>query len=135
MITPNWYPSEKQLRQFAVVCLPAFALIGYTVYRWSSSTTAGYVLAAVGMACLLTGLIRPGAIRPVYFLLMLITVPIGWLVSHLVLWVIYYGIVTPTGLVFRLIGRDPLRLKKPHVSSYWQQHTQRSDPKSYYRQA
>jgi hypothetical protein len=135
MITPNWYPGEKQLRQFAMICLPAFGMIGYMVYRWSGSQNAGWIVAAFGGACFLAGLARPRAVGPVYFLLISITMPIGWLVSHIILRVIFYGMVTPLGLFFRLIGRDPLQLKKPQTSTFWQEHTQRSDPQSYFRQA
>ncbi len=135
MITPNWYPGDKQMRQFAMICLPAFGMIGYTVYHLSGSQTAGWALAAFGGTCFLIGLARPGAVRPVYFLLMLITMPIGFVVSHIILRAIFYGMLTPLGLFFRLIGRDPLRLKKPQASTFWQEHTQRSDPKSYFRQA
>lgn len=135
MIAPNWYPGKKHLRQFAMICLPAFGMIGYMVYHWSGSQTAGWVVAAFGGACFLIGLARPGAVGPVYFLLMSITMPIGWLVSHIILRVIFYGMVTPLGLFFRLIGRDPLQLKKPQASTFWLEHTQRSDPQSYFRQA
>ncbi len=40
--------------------------------------------------------------------------------SPLVIAVIYFAVVTPTGLVMRALGRDPLRLRRdPHAPSYW----------------
>jgi hypothetical protein len=46
--------------------------------------------------------------------------PIGWLVSHTLLAVIYYGVIAPIGLALRLCGRDPLHQKRDLLAStYW----------------
>ena len=45
---------------------------------------------------------------------MVLAFPIGWTVSQVILAVMFYGLFTPIGLVFRLIGRDPLQ---PHASA------------------
>ncbi len=40
--------------------------------------------------------------------------------SLLVIAVIYFAVVTPTGVVMRAFGKDPLRLQRdPEASSYW----------------
>ena len=39
---------------------------------------------------------------------MVLAFPIGWTVSQVILLLMFYGLFTPIGLVFRLIGRDPL---------------------------
>ncbi len=42
------------------------------------------------------------------------------LVSPVALAIMFYGVVTPTGLVMRLFGKDPLRLRpEPGAASYW----------------
>lgn len=135
MISPDWYPTDKQLRQFAIACLLGSALVGYSLYRWSHDPTASYVLVGIGAICCGVGLLRPGALRPVYYLVMAVATPVGWVLSNLLLRIFYYGVLTPLGLVFRLIGRDALWLKKPPMSSYWQVHVQETDPRTYYRQA
>ena len=41
-------------------------------------------------------------------------------VNPLVMAVIYFAVVTPTGPVMRTLGKDPLRLKcDPDAQSYW----------------
>ena len=40
---------------------------------------------------------------------MVLAFPIGWTVSQVILLLMFYGLFTPIGLVFRLIGRDPLQ--------------------------
>ena len=44
---------------------------------------------------------------------------LGKIVNPIVLGIIFYFIITPTGIISRLLGRDPLRLKRKAVSSYW----------------
>ena len=40
--------------------------------------------------------------------------------SPIILGAIYFGVVTPTGLLRRAMGKDPLRLKRdPDAESYW----------------
>lgn len=136
MITPNWSPGDRQLRQFGWACLPGFAVVGFFVaYRIFGSVNAAYALIGFGVLCLLASLVRPGLLLPIYTVLMAITMPIGWCLSHILLRLFFYGVLTPIGFVFRMIGRDPLMIRKPDGSSYWREHTQRTDPLTYYRQS
>jgi len=42
------------------------------------------------------------------------------IVSPVALGILFYGVVTPTGLIMRLLGKDPLRLRFDHsANSYW----------------
>jgi hypothetical protein len=43
----------------------------------------------------------------------------GKVVSPLVLGVIFFVLLTPVGLIGRLLGRDELRLKRTNSESYW----------------
>lgn len=45
---------------------------------------------------------------------------LGRIVSPVALGIIFYLVVTPTGLLMRLLGKDPLRLKSdPNGQSFW----------------
>ena len=45
--------------------------------------------------------------------------PIGWVVSHLLLGVVYFLVLTPIGLTLRALGRDPLERRfDQSASSY-----------------
>jgi len=135
MIEPNWYPTKKQLRQFAVISLAGFGLVG-AVLKWRFGLeTAPIVLWAAGILTFVAGMASPAAVLPVYTLLMAVSMPIGWAVSNLFLRIIFYVIMTPFGLVLRATGRDPLRLRKPLTDSYWRDHKRRDKLSSYYRQA
>ena len=135
MIGPSFRPTDKQLRQFAWISLPGFALFGWLALRSGGSMELALSLAAVGAVLCLVGSLVPRAVLPVYLAMTALAFPIGFVVSELLLRSIYYGVFTPLGLVFRAIGRDPLRLRKPQTTSYWTRRRERTDPLGYFRQA
>lgn len=136
MIAIEWNPSTKQLRQFAGIWFPAFCgLVGYSIGRktghWSE-VEIGWVLAGL---LSVGGLVLPALIRPIFIGLILLTFPIGWVVSHLLLGLIFYGVVTPIGLILRISGHDPLQLKKPSRNSVWKTPVGKTDATRYLRQS
>lgn len=135
MIAPSWYPTDRQLRQFALISLVGFPLIGLVFSRFHVDARLFKVMAGVGVVVALVGLVSPKTIRPLYALLIAITMPIGWVISNVLLRVIFYLLFTPLGLIFRLIGRDPLVIRRPAGDSYWRDVRATPDLASYYRQA
>jgi saxitoxin biosynthesis operon SxtJ-like protein len=136
MLTPNWYPGPRQLRQFAVFSLFGFALFGLMIFRAGGSQTAAMTVGAIGIAAFVIGLPLPGVLRPLYWLMMLVAVPIGHVLSLALLGFIYFGVFTPIGLVFRVMRRDALTLKRPTgKKSYWREYRQPTRASDYYRQA
>src|SRR4029434_1117239 len=98
LLQPNFNPSEKDLRWFAGLWFPAFAaMVGYATF---SKFGAVYVAVAIwtGAAVIsLAGLRSPRLIRWVYRGMMRLTAPIGWVVSHVVLFVAYFAVIMPVG--------------------------------------
>jgi hypothetical protein len=136
MISVQWNPKQRQLRQFAGIWFPAFcALVGWSIARKTGQwheVQIGWLAAGI---LSFSGLIYPPLIRPVFVGLILATFPIGWVVSHVLLGAIFYGIVTPLGLILRLTGHDPLQLKPPTGNSLWKTPVGKTDPASYLRQS
>ena len=135
MITPSFRPDAKQLRQFAWIALPGFCLFGWMALRATGSTNLALGLAAFGAVLAVVGSLVPRAVLPIYLAMMVLAYPIGFVVSEVLLRAIYYGAFTPVALLFRVIRRDPLRLRKPQVDSYWTRRRERNDPLGYFRQA
>ena len=136
MIAIQWNPSEKQLRQFAGIWFPAFCgLVGWSIGQktgYWSEVEIGWVLAGL---LSVGGLILPALMRPIFVGLILLTFPIGWVVSHLLLGLIFYGLVTPIGYILRISGHDPLQLKKPGGNSVWKTSIGKTDATRYLRQS
>jgi hypothetical protein len=118
-----WRPTARTLRQFAALWLVFAGLLGWRV--------GGAPLAALAVAVGVAGLLRPALVRPLFVGLMVVTAPVGWLVSRLLLALLFYGLFTPVGVLFRLLGRDALELRRPDRPSYWAPKATPSDPRRY----
>ena len=136
MIDINWNPSRRELRQFAGIWFPGLlAVIGVVVFYHTGSVAAAAWIWGPAFVLSVLGCFVPRLIRPVFIACTCATYPIGWLVSCLLLAVIYYLILTPIGLVMRLLGRDPLGRKFDRsATTYWIVHDPSPDRGRYFRQ-
>jgi hypothetical protein len=62
-----------------------------------------------GVALVILGLLWPRALSVVHRAWMAVGHALGWVNTRILLGIVFYGIVTPMGLVMRLAGRDPMR--------------------------
>ena len=134
LLNVNWNPDRRELKQFALLWLGFFVLIGVYCLWGKDSPRAAAVFWAVAAAGIV-GFVRPGFLRPVYVVWMALAFPIGWTVSHLVLIVVYYLCLTPIGFLMRLFGYDPLNRRfDPSAKSYWTDHDPSADAARYFKQ-
>jgi hypothetical protein len=128
--------NNRLLRQFAVLWILALAAIGYWWGFARENTTFGWTCVALAFVPGLAGLALPAIIRPVFVVLTAVTLPIGWLLSFVILGILYFGIFTPVALVFRLLGRDALtRRFRPDLDTYFVPKPAPADLYSYFRQS
>ena len=136
MLKLNLRPSEKELRQFSYISLAGFPLLAWLLLHVTLGLSSGVVwsVVAVGPVVLVLGMIRPKLVWPVYVGLMLVALPIGFVVSTILLRLIYYLLFTPIALWFRLSGKDAMHRRfEPEADSYWTDHKGGRDPASYLR--
>lgn len=135
MIEINFHPSQKDLRVFAVLQVVFFCVVAGFVYTRTNSTVwpAGVVAASVVVG--VAGWFRPTFMRVVYVAWMVAVFPIGWVVSHVLMAAIYFGLFTPIGLCMRMCGYDPLKRRFDRdASTYWERRPEQTDPQRYFRQ-
>lgn len=128
-------PRPRVLRQFAGLWLAFFGglALWQGVVRGRPGTAVALGACAVTVATL--GLIRPQAVRPIFVTWMVLAFPIGLLVSNVLLALVFYGVVLPTGLALRLTGRDALGLRPPlDRETYWVPRPMPTDVRRYFRQ-
>ena len=131
----SFTPSARMLRQFAGLLMLVCA--GFAAYYGLARDQGGLALVIAGVGAVVgpLGLLAPRTIRPLFVAWMVVAFPIGWTVSRLLLALVFYGLFTPLGLVFRLIGRDPLqRTHRTSRTTYWTPKTQPTDMRQYLRQ-
>jgi len=128
-------PSRKMLRIFAVAWLVLFVALAYKQYFIAGHPNAGMVLGIVALLVGIPGWIHPPSVRWVFVSAIVLTFPIGWVVSQLMLALLFYLVVTPAALLFRLKGRDLLaRRPAPGRSTFWTSKNTPQDVRSYFRQ-
>ena len=128
-------PTRKTLRQFAGLWLVFFGGMALWQALARGNPKLGLSLGALALVVGLAGLTRPEWVRLIYIGWMILAFPIGWTVSQVMLLAMYFGLFTPIGLVFRLIGRDPLqRARRPGIESYWAPKPVPADVRSYFKQ-
>ena len=144
LIDLNLSPGTGQLRQFGWIALVAFGILGVVIW-WKeglfgvdfgdSALSVSAVLWGLGLVSALFSAVVPAANRPLFVVLALIALPIGFVLSHLVLAILFFLILTPVGLLFRIMGRDALeRPWEPQRSSYWVDLPAGGSKSDYFRQ-
>jgi len=130
-----FHPTPRTLRQFAAIFLVFFVAVGAHQYFARGHYTAGLVLGGVALFFGTLGLIKPAAIRWIFVGWMLLAFPIGWLVSQVLLAILFYLVLTPVAVLFRWRGRDLLgRKPAPGQPSFWQPKRTPEDVRSYLKQ-
>jgi Saxitoxin biosynthesis operon protein SxtJ len=135
VIEINKNPSQKELAWFGLMFLVFFGLIGGVVWWRFEAQTAAYTLWGVAAAIVAVYYALPPVRLPIYLGWLYAAFPIGWVISHVVMGAIYYLVITPFALVFKLIGRDALDRKlDKNAKSYWVEHRTGGDPQRYFKQ-
>lgn len=130
----NWRPDAAELRKFAIAMVIGFSVIGF-LFGLKAHNVAGVVprWALIGALLAVIAMI-PGAGRYAYLAVYLPTSAIGFVISHVLLTVVYFVVFTPMGLLLRLFGRDLLGVRRPLNGSTWRARGGKKDSRSYYRQ-
>jgi hypothetical protein len=128
-------PTAKVLRQFAAGWLVCFLGLAAHQYWVRGHPRAGLALGVLAIVFGGMGLIKPASLRRLFVGWMVVAFPIGWLISQAALLLMFFGLITPLALLFRIRGRDLLARKPaPERPSFWAPKHTPSDVCSYFRQ-
>lgn len=112
------FKTTSELRRFGITIGLAFGLLA--AFFWWRDRSFWPVLAWTGVAFLLLGLIWPRLLGPVEWIWMKVAHVIGAVVTRVLLTLTFFLLVTPMGLVMRLVGHDPLEIRSlPERDSHW----------------
>lgn len=127
--------SRRELLWFG----PLFALFAgilgsISILRFDAVAVA-YSIWVTALALIVVYYLIPAIRRPVYLGWIYAAFPIGWLVSHLLLLGIYFFLITPIGLIMRLVGYDPMKRGfERSAESYWVTREPDRDKNRYFKQ-
>ena len=99
---------RKELRNFGLIVGGIFLVIGLWPLVWRGE---GMRIWALGLGGLLVplGLLAPTVLAPVFKIWMKIGHVLGWINTRIILGILFYGLITPMGVVMRLFGWDAMR--------------------------
>lgn len=111
--------TNAQARKSAL--LVAAVLLGIAVWNlYRGRTGVVIIFGSLGGLLVVAGLLVPPAARAFHTAWMRFAVLLGHVNSRILLTLVYYLVVTPYGIVTRLVGRDPLRRHgRAEGESHW----------------
>ena len=112
-------------RSFGIVFFVVFLIIA--TYPLINGDELRLWSLIISIIFLFLGLVNSKILTPFNTLWFKLGIFLGKIVSPLVMGVIFFFVITPTGLIMRILGKDPLNLKYNLNKSYW---IEKSDPKS-----
>jgi hypothetical protein len=109
---------RRDLRKFGLLVGLVFALLA--AWTWWRGGSASPYLLAMAIPLLVAGIAYPPALKWPYVGWMSMALVLGWVVSTILLTLFFYLVVTPVGLLARVLGRDFLdRRFDKGAGSYW----------------
>jgi hypothetical protein len=127
-------PSLRELREFGLLVGAVFAALGlWWIYRVKFQTLS-YVFVTIGALLIIAGALAPNLLRAVHRAWMGLAEGLSFVMTRVILAVVFFLVVAPIGIIRRVMGADPLRRRSPKASSYWEPYSPRQhDPKHYDR--
>lgn len=140
----NLRPDAPTLRRFGFIALAGFGLLALCAYAevlvfgfglGPSRLAVSGAFAAIGVTAGLLSLVYPAGNRPIWVVLTLVSFPIGFVLSHVVMVVLFFAVFAPIGALLRALGKDPIeRGASQDAKSYWQQARPARNKERYFRQ-
>ena len=130
----NWHPDAGELRRFAAAMLIGFSVLGLLpAWRAGGISTASLILWGIGVFLAVASFV-PGLGRLAYLAVYLPTSIIGYFVSHVIVAVMFFLVITPLAIILRLMGKDLLQQRRQKEKTLWTPVTGVKNEDSYYRQ-
>ena len=144
LVEINFNPDTKTLRQFGAIAFVGFGIFAALAYYEKLIFSFGLgearipvtmTFVALGTIAALFSLVAPRANRVLYVGLTLLAFPIGFVLSYVIMGTLFFLIIGPIALFFRVFGRDSMhRRYDPNASSYWLKARPARDKESYFHQ-
>ena len=104
-------------KSFGIVFFVVFLIIG--LYPLINEDNVRIWSIIISIIFLILGLINSQILTPLNILWFKFGMLLGRFVSPIVMGLVFFLVVTPTGLIMKLFNKDLLKLRKNKNSSYW----------------
>ncbi|MCS7468064.1 hypothetical protein NZK35_15540 [Stieleria sp. ICT_E10.1] len=125
-------PTDSHRRSFGVAIAAALLMLAWIAWRAIASPFLSGGLAAAALVVAMVYYLIPASQPKLIAFFHAITYPIRWTATLVVLAIVYYGVVTPISIWFRVKGKS-IRTNASDSKSNWRSIDLPSDPQSYFR--
>ena len=109
---------KKELLHFGLLIGGVLGVLA-SLFWWKGSCTWPYLVCASGLF-LAAGVLLPSILAPVYKVWMMFAEVLGWIMTRVLLVVLFYLVITPIGVFARLFGKKFLDVRwRDGSESYW----------------
>src|SRR5262245_55171065 len=126
--------TAADLKWTGLIMAACFGIFGTLSYLRGHPVATAAMWSIGGAPCIAYYGVR--ATQPLLFnVWMGLTFPIGWLISNTIMAITFFLVMTPVGLLMRLVGYDPMnRGFDRSAESYWVPRKRAGAPRTYFRQ-
>jgi hypothetical protein len=109
---------KRRLRSFGIIMAVVLSLIA-SVLLWNDRPVCMYLF-VISSLFLISGIAFPRLLKPIEFVWMKLAFILGYIMTRIILTIVFYLAVTPVGLLRQLFSKDPLDMKiDKDAASYW----------------
>ena len=112
-------------RSFGIVFFVVFLIIAIYPLTYSGDVRLWSVI--ISIIFLVLGILNSKILTPLNKFWFKLGIFLGKIISPIIMGIIFFLVVTPTGLIMRLLGKDLLNMKYNKNQSYW---IEKKGPKS-----
>ena len=113
----NITSTKKDLRNFGFTIGSILLVIALILFFKEKDSDVYFF--SIGLAFILSGIVFSFILKPFYKIWMTFAVIIGWIMTRIILAILFFFIITAIGVLARLFGKDFLNLKPGNRDSFW----------------
>ena len=114
--------TKKDLRKFGLTVGIVLATIGVILYYFEKSSAIYF--AVIGGLLILFGALFPNILKPLNRVWMSLAIILGFFMSRVILTILFYLVLTPIGILAKLVGKKFMSLKyDKSAETYWEKRT------------
>ena len=112
----NIKTGKKDIRSFGItIGIILLIVAGFLFYTERDSFQLFIYIAGLFISL---GFLIPIILKPIYLVWMIFAIILGWFMTRLILSLLFSLVITPIGLVLKIMGKDLLKLKKQAQENY-----------------
>ena len=98
-----------------------FGIIFLIISLWPLKSSGDIIIWSliISLIFFILGLLNSEILTPLHYLWLKFGFFLSKIVSPVIMFIIFFGLVSPIGIFMRLIGKDLVNLKKKPLDSYW----------------